>query len=274
MEYYKKIDKSFFKYGITIPKEFETAFCNGQNVPFGSSIEVSIKFKSKKYKEKICYVNRKNASPVYQLRWDGDNDLLRELKTEFIQSYFAIESADQTAKENDEYYVTSLLGGNQEVVIFDIKKDYIELKTFIKISTPYDKIFKQLIENNVFGWLSRIDQNQMITKRTKWIDIKDLKKHENFNYVIYYLIDEKNKEIYIGSAKTLGDRVKPGRHEIPGWNKFYYEMVHPNYHNLLREIEYHSIMAFARFLENNGKLSNVCISEYKLVNKDYKFYTQ
>ncbi len=274
MEYYKKIDKSFFKYGITIPKDFEAAFRNGKEIPFGGSTEIIIKFKNKKYIEKLCYVNRTNASSVFQLRWDGDNDLLRELKSEFIQSYFAIQSADQTAKENDEYYVTNLLGGNQEVVIFDIKKEYIELKTFIKITTPYDKIFKQLVESNVFGWLSKIDVTQLITKRSKWLDIKDLKKHENINFVVYYLIDEKNKELYIGSAKTLGDRVKAGRHEIPGWNKFYYEIIHPNYHNLLREIEYHSIMSFARFFENNGKLSTINISEYKLVNKDYKFYTQ
>ena len=272
MEYYKKIDKSFFKYGISIPKAMKDYFLFGEDIPVGESRDVIIKWRNKKYKEKIVHINSK--SRVYQIRWDNDIELLRELKTEFIQSYFAIQSADKDAKEKDEYYITKLLGGNQEVVIFDIKDDYIELKPFIKITTPYDNIFKQLVENNVFGWLSEINQSQIITKRTKWIDIKDLKKHENVNYVVYYLIDNNNKEIYIGSAKTLGDRVKPGRHEIPGWNKFFYEIIHPDYHHLLREIEYHSIMAFARFFDNNGNLSNLKISDYKLVNKDYKFYTQ
>ena len=70
----------------------------------------------------------------------------------------------------------------------------------------------------------------------------------------------------------LGDRVKPGRTEIPQWNKFRYEIIHPKYHNLLRDIEYHSIMNFARFFNNAGNLSNIQISDYKLVNKDYKFY--
>jgi hypothetical protein len=104
------------------------------------------------------------------------------------------------------------------------------------------------------------------------MDISELYKHENVNYVVYYLIDDTNKQIYIGSAIRLGDRVKPNRPEIPNWNKFRYEIIHPKYHDMLREIEYHSIMNFARFFRNGGNLSSVNLSEYVLVNKDYKFY--
>lgn len=63
-----------------------------------------------------------------------------------------------------------------------------------------------------------------------------------------------------------------GRSEIPEWNKFRYEIIHPKYHAWLREIEYHSIMNFARFFKSNGNLSNISISDYILVNKDYKYY--
>ncbi len=80
----------------------------------------------------------------------------------------------------------------------------------------------------------------------------------------------KNK--YIGSAKRLGDRVKVGRKEIPGWNKFMYEVIHPDFHAYLKEIEYHSIMNFSKFLKNNGKRTSLSISDYTLVNKDYKYY--
>ena len=33
-----------------------------------------------------------------------------------------------------------------------------------------------------------------------------------------------------------------------------------------------SIMNFARFFNNNGNLRTLGISDYNLVNKDYKFY--
>lgn len=273
-EYYKKIDKSFFKHGITIPNNHVEDFIFDSPVPLGASRDVTIIWKKKEYFARLSNVNRKGANSVYQLRWDQSKELLSSLKQEFIQSYFAIESQNFEAKEKQEYYITHLLGGSQEVVIFKpIDINHILLETFIKIETPYDNIFKRLVEENVFGWLSNTTfENTFITKSTKWMDISELYKHENVNYVVYYLIDDTNKQIYIGSAIRLGDRVKPNRSEIPDWNKFRYEIIHPKYHNMLREIEYHSIMNFARFFTNSGKLTSMQISDYTLVNKDYKFY--
>ena len=273
-KYYKKIDKSVFKYGITIPKEYEEMFLKGHSLKIGEGRNIKIKFKNKKYSGRISNVNRKNTTNVYQIRWDSSNELINELKKEFIQSYFAIMSDEFNEKNiNKKYSRTNLLGGNQEVLIFkSINYNTIELETFIKVETIYDNIFKEFVNRNVFGWISKQEYNQMITKSTQWFNINELKKHEDIPYVVYYLIDDINKEIYIGSATKLGDRVKPGRYEIPGWNKFRYEIIHPNYHKELKTIEYHSIMNFARFFNNNGNLRTLGISDYNLVNKNYKFY--
>lgn len=273
-KYYKKIDKSVFRYGITIPKEYEEMFLKGHGLKIGEGRDIKIIFKEKEYNGKIRNVNRKSTTNVYQIRWDTNYELINELKEEFIQSYFAIMSDEFNEKNKDKKYSrTNLLGGNQEVLIFrSINYNTIELETFIKVETIYDNIFKEFVNRNVFGWISKQEYNQMITKSTQWFDIKELKKHEDVPYVIYYLIDNINKEIYIGSATRLGDRVKPGRHEIPGWNKFRYEIIHPKYHKELKAIEYHSIMNFARFFNNNGNLRTLGISDYNLVNKDYKFY--
>ena len=273
-DYYKKVDKSFFKSGITIPKEYVSSLTYNVPVELGTSRKVELIWKGKEYEANLAHVNRTGGSDVYQIRWDNNKELLSSLKQEFIQSYFAIESQNFEAKEKQEYYITHLLGGSQEVIVFKpVNESTIKLETFIKIETPYDNIFKKLVEENVFGWLSNINfNNSFITKTTKWLDKSELPKHENVNYVVYYLIDDINKQIYIGSAIRLGDRVKPSRPEIPNWNKFRYEIIHPKYHEMLREIEYHSIMNFARFFRNNGNLSSINLSDYVLVNKDYKFY--
>ncbi len=272
-DYYKKIDKSFFHYGITLPKDYVQYFTYGNSIELGSSRDITILWKHKEYNVRLAHVDRK-AGDVHQIRWDNNKELLTSLKQEFIQSYFAIESQNFAAKEQKKYYITKLLGGSQEVIIFKpLSIDTIELETFIKIETPYDNIFKRLVEENVFGWLSDDRHKQdMITKSTGWLDANDLYKHEEQNHVIYYLVDEENKQLYIGSAIRLGDRVKRNRPEIPNWNKFRYEIVHPKFHCLLRSIEYHSIMNFSRFFTNNGKLSSLKLSDYTLVNKDYKFY--
>jgi hypothetical protein len=165
------------------------------------------------------------------------------------------------------------LWGNQEVIEFEvISPTEIKAKSFIKITTSYDNLFKSLVEENVFWWLGKEKNVQMISKYTEWYNSDKLYVHENKPYVIYYLIDEINKEIYIWSAKRLGDRVKIWRKEIPWWNKFRYEIIHPKYHEQIKELEYHSIMNFARFFTNNWNLRSFDISDYKLVNKDYKFY--
>ncbi len=275
MEYYKKVDKSFFKYGITITKKYESLFLMGHPLNIGTSRPITLKWGNKKYQAKISYVNIKNKKPVYQLRWDNSPKLQAALKQEFIQSYIAIVSQNFVANAEEKYYITKLTGGNQEVMIFEpLSVDEIKISTFIKVETPYAELFKKLIDENVFGWLnSDINYDtQMITKYTKWIDRDKLPEHVDVPFVVYYLQDEINKQIYIGSAKRLGNRVKPHRQEIPNWNKFRYEIIHPKFHYLIKGIEYHSIMNFARFFKNNGHLSNINVSDYTLVNKDYKYY--
>lgn len=267
IEYYKKVDKSVFYYGITIPVKYQNAFLGKKSIEKGTSRNITIIWGKNKYYAYLLNVNRKKTTSVLQLRWDSNTDLLNDLRTTFIQSYVAIESQFFNAKKKMQ---TKLDGGNQEVLIVrPISENLIEFETFIQIPTPYDNLFKRLVKENVFGWLSKIDRDYIITKATKWMDIVELPKHIDVPYVVYYLLDEKNKEIYIGSAIRLGDRVKPGRHEIPGWNKFRYEIVHPSMHHMLRRIEFHSINNFAYYFENNGKITPYKVSQYRLVNKNW-----
>lgn len=272
MNFYKKIDKSIFRYGTTIPKEYVNDFTQGQPLKSGESRDVKLHWPKKHmtFKAKLTHVAIKNATQPYQLRWDGNSDLLLELKKEFIQSYLAIESRSYQFKIEGKYYITDLLAGNQEVLVFKpINSTEIDLETFIQINTPYDSIFKRLVEENVFGWLSKTNRDYLITKSTPWYKSTDLLKHADARYVIYYLIDQTKKEIYIGSAETLGDRVRIGRPEIPGWDIFRYEIIHPDYHHSLRRIEHHVIGAFSRFFNNNGKVSFLPVSDYKLINKNW-----
>lgn len=271
-EFYKKIDKSFFDGKVTIPNDYIECFVDMSEFDVTTSRKISIKFKNRNYQGKYCFVHQKNGRLVLQIAYE--KDLIKDLKQEFIQTYFAIES-QKLLKLKDTKFQTKLLGGNQEVVVFKyIDNSTVEFKTFIKIETSYDNIFKSLVEQNVFGWLSHENTDQMITKYSDWKNIDDLQQYIDTPYVVYYLMDENNKEIYIGSAKRLGDRVKANRAEIPGWNKFMFEIIHPNFHPYLKEIEYHSIMTFAKFLNNNGRKHSMKISEYKLVNKDYKYYRE
>lgn len=269
----KKVDKSILMDSrFTIPQENLGMFLQGKDILQGKNREIKIIFNKEEYLGVIRHVNQTKSNKVYQVQWHQDKKLQLELKKEFVQSYIAIMSdIYQKKSTSNKKYRTNLAGGEQEVIkIIELDKNKFEIQSFIKIKSPYSNLFQKLIENNVFAWIDKsAEEIKMIAKETAWYDINELKNHENERYVIYYLLDDKNKKIYIGSAKRLGNRVKQGRKEIPNWNKFRYEILNPDYYSMLKEIEYHSIMNFARFIRN-PKISNIDISDYVLVNKDYR----
>lgn len=273
----KKVDKSILMGArFTIPQENLGMFLQGEDILPGKNRDIKIIFNKKEYSGVIRHVNQTKSNKVYQVQWHQDKTLQLELKKEFVQSYIAIMSdIYQKRLTSDKKYRTNLSGGEQEVIkVIEIDKNKFEIESFIKIKSPYSNLFQKLIENNVFAWIDKNEEEtKMVIKETEWYDISELKNHEDERYVIYYLLDDKNKKIYIGSAKRLGNRVKAGRKEIPDWNKFRYEILNPNYYSMLKEIEYHSIVNFARFIKN-PKIKNIDISNYVLVNKDYGYYRQ
>ena len=113
LEYYKKIDKSFFDKGITLPNKYIESFIQNKSIPKGSSRKIKIVFNKKEYEASFLFVNRTEFNPVYQIRWDQNIELQNELKKEFIQTYFAIKSQEYDSKVKNKYHVTNLLGGNQ-----------------------------------------------------------------------------------------------------------------------------------------------------------------
>ena len=182
MEYYKKIDKSTFDGKITIPREYESYFINSDEEQWGSSRKISLKFKGKVYSGKYSFVLQSSGRKVFQIFMD--KSLVQTLKKEFIQSYFAIESQKILKKEGK--FHTELIGGNQEVLIFKpLNNETVELLTFIKVQTAYDNLFKHFVDSNVFGWLSKEKNNQIVTKYTKWFESSEINKHFEQNHVVY-----------------------------------------------------------------------------------------
>ena len=127
--------------------------------------------------------------------------------------------------------------------------------------------------SNVFGWLFNKDKSYLISRSTHWIDAKDFNKHAGAVNVIYYLANTKEKLLYIGKAEILGKRVKPGKNHqnMPGdWNKFRYDILDSEDSKILDKVEDHTIRAFASILSNKKSFSTLSISDYKLVNNNWR----
>jgi hypothetical protein len=256
LEYYLKLKLSCFDSGFTIPREYEECFI--QNTPLTGTRKITLNFKRKKYDANIMNANGKKANPFYAVRWS--KDFIDILKKEFLYSYITLMDAKQNKFKHNFH---------NEVLRFRAIDPYtFECDIFIKEITEFDNLFYRLVEEDFFGWIKSTDKDQLIVNTTEWLDIKLLPLHKDNVCVIYYLIDENKKEIYIGSANRLGDRVEPGRPEIPEWNKFRYDVIKPEYKHLKQRIENQIISAFARIMDNNIKnILPLKISDYKLVNK-------
>lgn len=275
--YYKKVDRSMMDWGLTIPQEYINDFKGKSTIPLGSRREIEIIWDKKKYRAKLCHVNRRNYNPVYQIRWDNNKQLLKKIRKTFIQSYVILKSQKELfdiKKEKGKHFRTQLSGGQQEVLIIQpLSSKQIEFKVFIKIENGWNRLFERLADENVFGWLFDKNKKYLISRSTSWIKVKDFQKHASATNVVYYLANTKEKLLYIGKAEELGKRVKPGRkhQNMPGsWDKFRYDIVKPEYSNILERIEDHTIRSFASILKNTKNYPSLELSSYKLVNSNWK----
>lgn len=262
-----KINKTFLRQGIiTIPNEFAKSILKIDKIENKQTFQINLIWKKKIYNINLRHAYRNNNTDYWHLDWRDCKELILSLKKEFIQTYIKLESEELSIK-SDNY-------GEEAISIKIMEEKVIKFSPYIKIKTPYDALFKKLIDNNVFYWLNDTDDRGFILKSTEWISINELKNHPNQEFVVYYLVDSKNKQLYIGSAKKLKDRVYDKREVIPDWDYFRYEIIKPIYHKYIKNIEYHSISNFAKFLDNNAnvKYLDKDFSDYKLVNKDCKGY--
>jgi len=261
LEYYLKLKLSCFQSGFTIPKEYEECFIQNNSIPLGKSRKIMLKFNNKIYEASIIKANRNNNF-YYTLRWN--KDFISMLKKEFLYSYIT----QMRTPEDKKNKIVRRIKSKEVLRIRAIDPYNFELDTFLKEYTEFDYLFTRLVDEDFFGWLTSNENDQIIVYTSEWFDIKSLPLHQDKEFVIYYLLDDNNNELYIGSAKMLGKRVIPKRKEIPGWNKFRYDIVHPGYKNLLQRVENQIINAFARVIKN--KLKGIIpynISDYTLVNK-------
>lgn len=269
--YCVKINKTMLENGkITIANDEIDALIDVTKWKIGHVEQVRLKFNNNIYDGKISYRGRNKGNPYYQLSYY--KDLNKALKKEFIHTFLAIKTEEIPYDENRDYYITTDVINREVLQLKSNKNGLIEMIPFLKIKTEYDEFFKKIIQWNVLD-LEQSETNEIVEDiiqySSEWIPIEKLSNHKEVKNVVYYLLDDSNKEIYIGCCDELGKRVKPKRKEIPGWNMFKYEIIKPKYWDIKKKIESHSIRAFASFLENGANEPYFKISDYKLKNKSW-----
>ena len=177
------------------------------------------------------------------------------------------------ATEKQRQFRSQLPGGQQEVLtVQPIDSETVKFSVFIRIENEWNALFQRLADENVFAWMFDKERKYLISRSTDWISRKDFGKHKHANNVIHYLAHTKKKLLYIGKAESLGTRVRPGqKHQemLEDWDLFRYDVIKPEFSNILERIEDHTIRAFASILRKDKNYSSLNLTPFKLVNRKW-----
>jgi hypothetical protein len=269
----KKVDSSLFRQnGTTIPQwackmwgiEEDFSSCTSRTHPDST---VQVEFKGRQFKGWVTIAKEGRKTPAYRL-WYAPK-LSYELKDAFVMS-FVRDIEDRLRKSN---------GTNEKSI-----EDYIPFWEFLDIEYQreakqfyfqayytqkpvFSELFKRFIESPV---LHKID-DELKDKppfriyKTKWRPRKELEFELGANNVLYFLIDTKNKLLYVGEAAKRIDRLRQDHSSIPDWDYFRYNVLPDELFPHIVTLERMIIRDFASFLQNEY-LEPIRISDYKLVN--------
>ena len=261
---------TFFYWGFTLPKRRYSDFVRYFGLGEGKKIvPVKLVIGGKEYNAKIDLI--RISSPKYpnrdvmRLFYEGEQETLKAMRKLFMYSYAS--TIDKSRSNLKELMELIHLGGNR-----------FRVKPVAKQKTDFDPMFRKLEDKNLFDYWKDSKKGKeasfFIEASKKWLNASDLKKYGDRINVIYVLYHTKNKQLYVGKADRLGERVKPGegggRGIADGWDKFMFFVLNPDYNAFVKQIEAFLIQTFASIMENdlkNVRISPLITGWIKLMNK-------
>ncbi len=265
----KKVDNSLFRHRATpIPKwvaenmGLEGVYPSKKCLKKSISTKVIILFRKNIYQG---YVTTK--LPDYGYRLAISEELTEELKSTFLMSHMRnIESAlrKNNAGLEDEIPFWEFLD-----IEFDSQNREFIFTAHYKQKPIFPELFKNIGGSPVLKSIEDevLNKNDFRIHKQDW-KIRNLLDFEigAFN-VIYTLLDNENKLLYIGEAKDLIKRLKQKYPSIPNWTHFRYDVLpRRTPANIRLAIERMMIRSYASLLSNKSGVETQNISNYKLAN--------
>jgi hypothetical protein len=272
----KKVDNSIFRdLGTTVPNwvcdrwEFDSLFPGllKSNDPRAS---VVIQFEGHHYQGRVVSTHpTKRAKKVH--RFYFDIDLLRRLKETFLMSH--MRDLEGRLRRDTTDLETQIPFWEFLDIEFDAKRKVFHLTAHYKQTPTFPELFKNLIGSPA---IKRIEDEITHTGQFR-IHQQDWRPREMYETelgaqnVIYMLIDEKAKLLYVGEAEDLIPRFKAGHSEIKNWDFYRYDQLPPMPRQQRVALERMVIRVFASVLHNSRGIPTKLISDYRLANLKIDF---
>ena len=271
---------TFFYWGFTLPKKHYDEFIEFFQFDDAKLLEkITLKIDGKKYPAKIrmARINNKGTMKgrsdrqypereVIQIFWNKEYETLKALRKFFIYSYAStIDKSKPRLKEVME--------------LIHVKDNEFRIKAISRQETDFDTMLRFMEDKNLFGfWREEISKkkrkrNIFVDYSKKWISASRIKKYASRNHVVYLLYHSTKKQLYVGKANIMGDRVQQGKGRIgldKDWDKFMFFEIHPEFSHFIEQIEAFTIRSFAALMENDVDITPLVDRNVKLVNRQLK----
>jgi hypothetical protein len=269
----KKVDSSLFRQnGTTIPQwackmwdiEKEFSACTSRNNQDSSA---KVEFKGSLFKGWVTIAKEGRKTPAYRLWYEPK--LSYELKDVFVMSFVRdIEDrlrkseGSETRSIEDEIPFWEFLD-----IEYQREKKQFYFQAYYTQKPVFSELFKHFIESPV---LHKIDDElkdkpPFRLHKTQWKPRKEFEFELGANNVLYFLIDTKNKLLYVGEASKLVERLSQEHPSIPNWDYFRYNILPDELFAHRITLERMIIRDFASLISNSF-IDPIRISDYKFVN--------
>ena len=276
----KKVDKTLLIEGVSpIPSnwvdiwQIEKTFSKSIGIKSDEGL-IEVIFKNKAYKGVIYRTKRRNSKNFFRFKI-LDNKLINKLKQEYNSSFVRIIEGELRGLNNPDCKIEDEIPFWEFVDIeFNHVKRQVILTAHYVQKSLYNELFKELAKSNAIEEIENRVFNTTDFKIVKshWKEKRSLNTQLDFKNVIYNLIDINNKQIYIGEANSLKDRVVESRSEIPDWTHYRFDSLPDGLTKKQRiEIEKLIIRTFASFFINTKDIDSFEVSDFKLKNKKIDF---
>lgn len=272
----KKVDGSIFnERAITIPNSFLVFW----NIPArykgvagrDQKSKIQIHFEGQSFEGYVTELQAKKRRDSYRIFYG--NDLCDLLKDKYAMTFMR----DLEFKLGD--YANDQQRANIEDVIpfwefldieFDTKDPNVYFTCHYRQRPEFSYLFKKIVDSTILRGieLELEGKHDKRIQTSKWYKKADLNSHLDAVNVIYFLLDQPNKRIYVGEAKSLKSRLGGNRPEIPDWTHFRYEVLPALLEPFRLEIERMIISSFMHLFSCDVfKGSPMVISDHMLMNR-------
>ena len=264
----KKVDSSLLKTSETPIPNWLHSVWSISLLDISKQLQVDILFNKKRFSGKLRWT--KNGPNSKQLRFSFESGLGDLLKEEFLMSYMRSLEGDIRKSKNMPSDLEKEIPFWEFIDIeFDVEKKTFYFTNHYSISADFQYLYSAIKQSQV---LHLIDEQHNFSKskifKSDWLDKKELKNNLDVKNVIYYLIDKENKEIYIGQANSLTQRLSGSRNEIPNWTHYRFDKLPNTFSERDRVLlERFLIRGYASLLKNSESIESINISDYVLKNK-------